>query len=377
MGASLNRARSLRAAVDAASEALRLQDLDGTAEASLRDAVGASGLLVYHFDEQGRVGGAAGNLLPAMARYSLDLFLEDPVQHLLLTAVDLPRILETRAHLRLDDRCFHRSAAYADFYRPYEMERLIGVRLNGASYGTPGMCGILLTRSPRQPEWSAADRALLERALPAFDAAARRATRFAEREAQRSALAAVLPRAHAAHHLILDARGRLLWAAPGAEERLGGAGLAALPDALVAAARRLAAPQRNDEGHDCGRTPDAATFRVALGEGSPARHAELSLARTDGGERVVAVHLEDPPPSEAARAAGVTALGDRCGLTRAECDVLAVLARGASNREIAATLHVSVETVKTHVQRILAKLGVASRVQAALAANQGFATTPS
>ena len=58
----------------------------------------------------------------------------------------------------------------------------------------------------------------------------------------------------------------------------------------------------------------------------------------------------------------------RLGLTRAEGEVLRVLASGASNREIGAELHISVETVKTHVQRILAKLGVSSRVKAALVA---------
>jgi DNA-binding CsgD family transcriptional regulator len=52
------------------------------------------------------------------------------------------------------------------------------------------------------------------------------------------------------------------------------------------------------------------------------------------------------------------------GLTKAEGRVLSVLLGGASNREIARHLCVSVDTVKTHVQRILQKLGVTSRAQA-------------
>jgi DNA-binding NarL/FixJ family response regulator len=44
--------------------------------------------------------------------------------------------------------------------------------------------------------------------------------------------------------------------------------------------------------------------------------------------------------------------------------VLSVLLSGSSNREIARHLHLSVDTVKTHVQRILRKLGVSSRAQA-------------
>ncbi|GAA1982587.1 response regulator transcription factor [Isoptericola halotolerans] len=54
-------------------------------------------------------------------------------------------------------------------------------------------------------------------------------------------------------------------------------------------------------------------------------------------------------------------------LTDREREVAAVLARGRSNAEIAAELFMSVPTVKTHVSRILDKLGAANRVQAAIA----------
>ena len=53
-------------------------------------------------------------------------------------------------------------------------------------------------------------------------------------------------------------------------------------------------------------------------------------------------------------------------LSRREAEVLELLARGRSNKQIARSLYVGERTVKTHVSNILTKLGVRSRTQAAL-----------
>jgi DNA-binding NarL/FixJ family response regulator len=63
------------------------------------------------------------------------------------------------------------------------------------------------------------------------------------------------------------------------------------------------------------------------------------------------------PRQEAKLAAG--------GLTQREREVAALIARGASNAEIAAGLVVSERTVETHVTNILAKLSFTSRAQIA------------
>jgi LuxR family maltose regulon positive regulatory protein len=51
-------------------------------------------------------------------------------------------------------------------------------------------------------------------------------------------------------------------------------------------------------------------------------------------------------------------------LSAREIDVLRLLAEGQSNREIAATLVISVGTVKSHINHILGKLAAHSRTQA-------------
>jgi DNA-binding NarL/FixJ family response regulator len=93
------------------------------------------------------------------------------------------------------------------------------------------------------------------------------------------------------------------------------------------------------------------------------RRARIELAPPPGvGERA-----GGEPDGSAREPATVT---DELGLTPRERDVLALVADGRTNRQIAEALFISDKTVSVHVSNILAKLGVANRGEAASVAHR-------
>ncbi|HLT60664.1 MAG TPA: response regulator transcription factor [Microlunatus sp.] len=95
-----------------------------------------------------------------------------------------------------------------------------------------------------------------------------------------------------------------------------------------------------------------AVRRVAAGDGVLAPEVT---------RRILAEFTRTPEP-EPAEVPGLAELTER------EREVLAALGRGLSNAQLAAELVISEATAKTHVSRVLAKLDLASRTQAAIVA---------
>jgi DNA-binding CsgD family transcriptional regulator len=78
----------------------------------------------------------------------------------------------------------------------------------------------------------------------------------------------------------------------------------------------------------------------------------------------------DLEPPEAGSPGGTPGLEETLGLTSREVEVLTLVARGYTNREIAATLVISARTASVHVSHILRKLGAPNRLEAAAIAHR-------
>jgi DNA-binding CsgD family transcriptional regulator len=115
---------------------------------------------------------------------------------------------------------------------------------------------------------------------------------------------------------------------------------------------------------------DRGRAAVVLGRAA-AITGRLGARPLDGEIQALArrARLDLAPPAAAAAAEGPTPAA-QLGLTPREAEVLVLVAAGRSNRQIAQALFISPKTVGVHVSNILAKLGVAGRVEAAAIAHR-------
>ncbi|WP_436697907.1 ABC transporter substrate-binding protein [Nocardioides sp. BYT-33-1] len=107
---------------------------------------------------------------------------------------------------------------------------------------------------------------------------------------------------------------------------------------------------------------------IARRAGRLAGHHELSFYWRDDDNRVVFATVRSPGHESRTSLSWVDAAELPHAITQRELDVLTLLVGGLSNAQIATRLWTSVRTVSTHVERVLAKLEVATRAGAAAVA---------
>jgi DNA-binding NarL/FixJ family response regulator len=139
---------------------------------------------------------------------------------------------------------------------------------------------------------------------------------------------------------------------------------------LLAEDARLAPSSRPDPGGPAGMTRAVSAHELAEAIRAVAAGFRVALSEPPAPPPAPPAPVEPPPPRPERDLHAellLRSLSDR------ERQILALLARGYSNRRIAEACYLSLNTVRTHVQNVLVKLGVHSKLEAAaLAVRQGL-----
>ena len=336
----------------ALAETTSLEHLNRKAIPDLQKLLDAPDSSYFRIGQEGPVplGGTYFNDLP---NYFDQIRDQDPIWDLVARAE--PRLNPFFPVHAMGRVRFRKSAMYHEFYKHYEMEDMCMVRFTRPAFGTPGTTALMLFRSDRHRPFFREDLSILKELLPAFEATVHRIERFRALENEKLGMESLIRSSVSQPCLVLDGLGKLLWISPLARGLFGPHFHPDhhLPENLLTESKKLISALR-------GRRPDsplktAVTFRAPQGHKV---RADLFVWGAEGSVPFVAVLLENE--SQDGRACPMP-LRD---LTPAEMRVLEQLLQGLSNRQIAKRLFVSVETIRSHVKTVLAKLGVASRTEA-------------
>jgi DNA-binding CsgD family transcriptional regulator len=295
------------------------------------------GAALYHHTAEGQLVFLHGSLLPHLVEVDPVLLHpdNDPCHRIVGRLTPRPRVVHASGDVPRD--VLRRSPSYRHFYRPHGIDHVVCMWLDGRRPPEPGMTGMFLSRGDDEGGFASHHLELLRNALPLLTAAVLRTGD---------------PSPHA-RWVVLGPRGDVQCISPPAELCLRAIGLR--PDEL---SDRLWGPIQRwrslRTAHPFAGEPSAVFHLVERRRG--AVYVEVT---EHGGELRLRVLDRQHVPR-------LAALRERHGLTASELAVLQALALGLSNTEASEYLCVSTETVKTHVRRALAKLGLGSRLQAGL-----------
>ena len=157
---------------------------------------------------------------------------------------------------------------------------------------------------------------------------------------------------------VLDTTGVVRWINPAAERLVG--------DVRGRQFTSVVAPEDSRRARELfarkvlGKSPTEATGVLVSSTGTRVA-VEISSVPLMSGERVVGVFgLFEGSPDD-------TSIAPHPHLTPRQVEVLHLLEQGRSTKQIAAELHLSTETVRNHIRRLLRALGVHSRLEAVAA----------
>jgi DNA-binding CsgD family transcriptional regulator len=330
-----------------AYEVVSLENMGGLVLPSLERAVGACAGFIYRSTEEQPMLPVADDSPLLVKGYLQEYFDGDPFHEAFGRADMIMTVVSRMPEWKL----MLRHPLYGEYCPKNDIAHFLHIRLTPTPHLEPGSMNVMLFRTSNHSDFSDRELVTAARALPALEAAARRCLQNEADRGPAPVVEAILDEADDRAHLALTPQGRLLWRSQRAARLLDSN---VLPEALVTAARELGVLAR-------GQSPRSLPSTVSFTRRDGTRvTGDLHLSRARTGEPFVAVALSTRSRPR------VDELRERFGLTQAEADVLGELALGHSNREIARRRSVSVATVRTHVVHLLQKLGVHSRLRAAL-----------
>jgi DNA-binding CsgD family transcriptional regulator/PAS domain-containing protein len=340
----------------AVHEAVDVEELGSRVLPLLDRFLHTSTSLLYRCNERGMIVPIAGAMSDSIPFYAEHYFSMDPLQDVLrgsnpwmLHGASMPTWKE-----------YLSSPAYNECATRQGIDHFIHLRLKDCGMYDPGMVGIMVARTFGQPEFDERERLAVGSLLPALEVLVRRHERLADRLKAQPYVETLFELSQGPT-VVMDPGGGFVWASDRAEALLGisRGGCKKTPQALATGARRMGALLNKRAPS---RAPPTAV-EIPREDGPPLR-AELRVLRTRGGAPFIVAELEDLETTP--RMAEVAA---RYRLTKTETRVLQLLSTGLTDREIGHRLFVSPSTVHSHVNHILRKLSVCSRIQAALIAH--------